>query len=51
MKKSKKEPVAFRVLEEDKKEIVDVVHKLLKAKGYKLYEKQNKNKARKKAQG
>lgn len=43
MKKNKKETVGFRVLKEDKNEIIGAVHKLLKAKGYRLYEKQNKS--------
>lgn len=41
-KKNKKETVGFRVLEEDKNEVIKAVHKLLKAKGYRLYEKQDK---------
>lgn len=47
MKKQKKEPLAFRVLQEDRGEVIEAVHKLLKEKGYRLYEKQN-SKTRKK---
>lgn len=47
MKKNKKEPVAFRVLKEDKNEVIAAVHKLLKEKGYRLYEKQSKTKRKK----
>lgn len=46
--KNKKQPIAFRVLEEDKNEVIEAVHKLLITKGYRLYEKQNR-KTRKKS--
>ena len=36
-KKKPKDPLAFRVLDEDKKDVIQIVHEYLKTKGYKFY--------------
>lgn len=47
MKNKNKSTVSFKVLDEDRKEVIKTVRELLTQKGYTLYEKQEKRKSRK----